>query len=308
MHSGIRRLSAPFILSLLLQCNCSAPAVRPATHASEAGRSQAHVDGTGRTVALPLRPRRIISLAPSVTEVLYLLGADDRLVGVTTHCDWPEDARNKPRTGSLLNPNYELILAAEPDLVIASTAGNDRRAIFRLIELGLPVFVTAPRSVEGIFETVAAVAAITGEQARGDEIIAGMKERLEHLRRRLEVVPPARALFITWFDPLLAPGKSTFENEVLRLANVVSLSADIEEFYPRFSLETLLAEDPDMIITVDHPGNPLPDLKQLAGWQRLTAVKQGRVFVADPVLQHPSPRFVDGLEALAGMLYPERFP
>ncbi len=312
MRSGIRGFATPLILSLLLQWNCSAPATRnPAGRVENSGQRsslQEHVDGIGRTVTLPAQPRRIISLAPSVTEVLYLLGAGDRIVGVTTHCDWPEEARSKPKTGSLLNPNYELILAAQPDLVIASTAGNDRGAVLRLIELGIPVYVTAPRSVEGIFETVAAIAALTGDRARGDEIRAGMRARLNHIQRRLSAAPPVRALFITWFDPLLAPGRNTFENDVLRHANIVSLSSGIEEFYPRFSLETLLAKDPDAIISVAHPGNPLPDLTRLKGWQRLTAVKSGKVYIADPALQHPSPRFVEALEQLAHMLYPERFP
>jgi ABC-type Fe3+-hydroxamate transport system substrate-binding protein len=114
-----------------------------------------YLDGIGRQVNLPRHPRRIISLAPNVTETIYLLGANDRLIGVTVQCDWPADAVNKPKIGDLLNPNYELILAARPDLVIASTAGNDRAAVLKLSDLGLPVFVTAPRSTEKIMESIA---------------------------------------------------------------------------------------------------------------------------------------------------------
>ncbi len=267
----------------------------------------AYTDGIGRRVVLPPHPLKIISLAPSVTELLYLLGADDRLIGVTTHCDWPEDAKRKPKIGTLLNPNYEIILAAHPDLIIASTAGNDRAAVYKLAELGLPVFVTAPRSVDGIFETTLAVGRVTDRAAEGARLVAQMKARLQEVKCRLAGLPPTRAFFITWFDPLLAPGRRTFENDVLALADVVSITAGSEEFYPRYSLEQILAQKPEVILTVNHEGTPLPDLRHIAGWRSLKAVQQGRVYVLSEVLQHPSPRFVDGVEELARKLHPERF-
>jgi iron complex transport system substrate-binding protein len=267
----------------------------------------AYTDGIGRRVVLPSHPLKIISLAPSVTELLYLLGADDRLIGVTTHCDWPEDVKRKPKIGTLLNPNYEIILAARPDLIIASTAGNDRAAVYKLAELGLPVFVTAPRSVDGIFETTLAVGRITDRAAEGERLVARMKARLQEVKRRLAGLSPTRAFFITWFDPLLAPGRKTFENDVLALADVVSITAGSEEFYPRYSLEQILAQKPEVILTVNHEGSPLPDLRHIAGWRSLKAVQQGRVYVLNEVLQHPSPRFVDGVEELARKLHPERF-
>ena len=250
---------------------------------------------------------RIVSLAPSVTEVLYLIGADDRLIGVTTHCDWPEDAKRKPKLGSLLNPGYERILAARPDLIIASTAGNDQAAVYRLAELGLPVFVTAPRSVAGIFEATLEIGRITDRLAEAERLVAASKIRLQEISRRLAGLPPVRAFFITWFDPLLAPGRKTFENDVLNLADIQSISASSDEFYPRYSLEQVVARNPDVILSVAHPGNPLPDLREMAGWQTLRAVQQGRIYILNEVLQHPSPRFVDGVEELASKVHPERF-
>jgi iron complex transport system substrate-binding protein len=281
----------------------------PSSHAYDKGGSGRveYTDGLGRRVALPQRPVRIISLAPSVTEVVYLLKADDRLIGVTTHCDWPEDARSKPKIGTLLTPNYEAVLAARPDLIIASTAGNDRAAVYKLAELGLPVYVTAPRSVSGIFETTLAIGRITGCNEQAERLVADMRARLDEVRRRLAGLPPVRAFFITWFEPLLAPGRRTFENDVLGLAGVASISAASEEYYPRYSLEQILSQNPDVILTVTYPGNLLPDLESIAGWRELGAVKHHRVYVLSDVLQHPSPRFVDGVEELARTLHPERF-
>ncbi len=306
-----RRLSTS-LMAIALLCvsiGCSRSDTAGARSGTqESGGKITYTDSLGRKVALPRHPRRIISLAPNITEILFLLGAGDRVIGVTTKCDWPDAARSKPKIGDLLNPNYELILAAGPDLIIASTAGNDRAAVLKLADFGLPVYVTAPRSVEKIFETVADIGRITDCADRGEQLVAQMKSRLDEIKRRITGLPPVRAFFITWFDPLLAPGKNTFETDALRQADVESITADINEYYPRYSLEQVLARDPDVIITVEHTGSPLPDLKQIAGWRDLRAVRQGRVYVLNEVFQHPSPRFVDGVEELARKLHPERFP
>ena len=307
-RDSIFHFSWAWVSVLILFGACSRSAPHGGTQATGAAASLiSYTDGTGRRVNLPRHPMRIVSLAPSVTEVVYMLGADDRLIGVTTKCDWPEAAKQKPKIGDLLNPNYENILAARPDLIIASTAGNDRDAVYKLAELGLPVFVTAPRSVEGIMETTRQIGRITDRAAEGERLVAEMKARLQEIKRRLAGLPPVRAFFITWFDPLLAPGSKTFENDVLSLANVVSISADSREYYPRYSLEQVLKRNPDAIITVIHSGQPLPELKKIAGWRDLDAVKGGRVYVLNEVFQHPSPRFVDGVEELARKLHPERF-
>lgn len=299
------------VLALLCAAGCGRGAARGEAGASrpEAGRPLSTlIDGIGRTVTFPERPGSIISLAPSVTETLFLLGAGERVAGVTSHCDWPAEARSKPKVGTLLEPNIEVILGARPDVVIASTAGNDRRAVLRLAELGVPVFVTAPRSVDRIFETARQIAAVAGEEERGEKLVADMKARIARIRNRVAHRAPVTALFITWFEPLLAPGRPTFETDVLRLAGIESISADSEDFYPRYSLEQVLRKDPEVIVTVRNMGAPLPDLGRLAGWKELRAVRGGRVYVVDEAFQHPSPRFVDGLEELARLVYGEERP
>jgi iron complex transport system substrate-binding protein len=266
-----------------------------------------YTDGIGRRVDIPRHPLRIISLAPNITETLYLLGAQDRLIGNTTECNWPEAAKHIPKIGDLLNPNYEVILAAKPDLIIASTAGNDQSAVMKLTKLGLPVYVAAPRSVAGILKSVEDIGRITDCAAQGLQLVAQMKDRLEKVKSRIADIPPVHAFFITWFDPLLAPGKNTFENDVLHLAGVISITADIPQYYPRYSLEQVLIKNPDVILSVEHEGDPLPDFRKTPGWKDLRAVKNGRIYIVSEFLQHPSPLFVDGVEELAKKLYPERF-
>jgi len=296
----------PSLALILLACH---PACRPgrAPSAGNLTESREYVDEIGREVRLARYPRRIVSLAPNLTELLYLLGADDRLIGVTEYCNWPEAARKKPRIGGLLNPNYELVLAAHPDLVLATTSGNDQSAVYKLVELDLPVYVTAPRSAENIFETILSVGDVVNRPDRARELVADMKRRLEEVRQRLEGLPATRAFFMTWFDPLLAPGKNTFETDVLALAGVESVTAGIDEFYPRYSLEQILQQDPEVILTVEHNALPAEQLRNIPGWSDLTAVRKGRVYVLSDVIQHPSPRFVDGVEELVRHLHPERF-
>lgn len=267
-----------------------------------------YTDGVGRQVSIVKHPQRIISLAPDVTETLFMLGAQDRLIGVTTQCDWPkEEVKRKPKIGDLLHPNYEVILAAKPDLVIASTAGNDQAAIMKLAGMGVPVYVSAPRNVRQIFRSVEELGRITDCAEQAAKLVARMRDRLKKVQDRLSGLPPVRVFFITWFDPLLAPGKNTFESDEVGLAGCVSITADIDDFYPRYSLEQVLVKNPDAIITVEHKGDPLPNLKKVAGWRDLRAVKESKVYILGEYLQHPSPLFIDGIEELAQKLHPERF-
>jgi ABC-type Fe3+-hydroxamate transport system substrate-binding protein len=177
----------------------------------------------------------------------------------------------------------------------------------KLAGLGLPVYVAAPRNVEKIIHCVEEIGRITDCAEQGHQLAAQMKERLDTIKSRIAGLPPVRAFFITWLDPLLAPGKNTFENDVLRFAGVVSITADIPQYYPRYSLEQILVKNPDVILTVKQEGNPIPDFRKIAGWRDLRAVRQGKVYVLTEYLQHPSPLFVDGVEELAKKLYPERF-
>lgn len=303
-----RKITAAFCLLLPALWAVAGCGRTPGSNAPAADSEQiVYTDGIGRQIRLPKRPQRIISLAPDVTETIYLLGAQDRLIGNTTQCKWPEAANHKPKIGDLLNPNYEMILAAKPDLVIGSTAGNDEGAVMKLSGLGLPVYVTSPRTVDKIFYSVEQLGRITDCAAQAERLVAQMKERIDAVQKKIAGKPLARAFFITWYDPLLTPGKTTFENDVFRLAGVVSVTADIDQFYPRYSLEEVLVKDPDVILTVAHRGDPIPDLSKTAGWKDLRAVKEGKVFFINEFLQHPSPLFVNGVEELARKVHPECF-
>ena len=193
-------LSAFLIGLCLTGAGCSQPPAESPYSTCPSGDCITYTDGIGQKVEIPRHPQRIISLAPNVTETLYLLGAQDRLIGNTIQCTWPEASRHKPKIGDLLNPNYEKILAAKPDLVIASTAGNDRAAVMKLVKLGIPVYVIAPRSVEMILQCVEDMGRITDCADKGLQLAAQMRERLDKVTQHIAGMSPVRAFFITWFE------------------------------------------------------------------------------------------------------------
>jgi iron complex transport system substrate-binding protein len=156
------------------------------------------VDETGRRVAFPVTVRRMVSLAPSLTETLYALGAQDRLVGVTDYCDYPPEARTKPRIGGVRNPSLEAIVAQKPDLVLATTAINRLETVQALERLGIPVYATDPRTVAGVLVSIRHIAELIGAGPQGEALTAHLENQLAGLRERLAGSVPKRALFVVW--------------------------------------------------------------------------------------------------------------
>ena len=181
------------------------------------------VDETGRRVAVPVTVRRIVSLAPSLTETLYALGAQERLVGVTDYCDYPPEARTKPRVGGVRNPSLEAIVGQKPDLVFATTAINRLETVQALERLGIPVYATDPRTVAGVLVSIRHIAELIGAGAQGEALTALLESQLAGLRQRLAGSVPKRALFVVWEDPLISVGPHTFLADALRLAGAESV-------------------------------------------------------------------------------------
>jgi iron complex transport system substrate-binding protein len=266
-------------------------------------------DPTGRRVMVDAPPRRIVSLVPSVTELLFAIGAQDRLVGVTDFCDYPPAARRKPRVGGMLAPSLESLVALRPDLVVATAAGNREETFTQLERLGIAVYVVNPASVADALDLIARLGAITGRQEAARRLAASLRARIDRVALRVRSLPRPRALYVVWPDPLIVPGRGALLTELLALAGADSVTADAGEPYPRFSLEAAIARAPQVIFVASHG----PEQGRMARekWERFTslpAVKAGRLYAADGNLLHRyGPRMVDGLEQLARDLHPEAF-
>lgn len=264
------------------------------------------IDGVGRHVKIPAHPGRIISLAPSITEILFALGLQERVVGVTDFCDYPPEAKRKMKIGGMVNPSLEVITLLRPDLVLATTAGNRSETVVRLERLGIPVFVVNPKDLQGVFFSIEQIGQVTGRREGATLLVRRLRERVEQVTWRVAGLKRPRVLYVLWSDPLIVPGQETFLNDLIRRAGGESISTGTSIPYPLFSLEEVVARAPEVIIV--SKGHGQDDQTLLRRWKdlpTLPAVKAGRLYTIDgDLLNRPGPRIVDGLEVLARILHP----
>jgi iron complex transport system substrate-binding protein len=267
-------------------------------------------DAVGRTVEVPDEPRRIVSLAPNLTEMLYALGLGDRVAGVTLFCDWPPEVAAKPRIGGVINPSLETIVALGADLVLATADGNRPEDVNRLAALGVAVFTIDTRSLDDVLRSLLTIGEITGRAARAREIAAGLERRRESVRARVAGSTPVTVFVAIDRAPLISAGGGTFVGELLTLAGGRNIAGTSPIKYPVFSLEQLLADDPEVILDAADPGvvsaaEIQTRWRALPGATALRAMRTGRVIsVGQGSFFRPGPRIIDSLEQLVEILHP----
>ena len=292
----------------LLIVGISAAGPGEAAEAGSPGAGRKVVDGAGRTVQVPGRPARIVSLAPSVTEILFALGAQDRVVGVTDFCEHPAAAAAKPRIGGLINPDLERILGLKPDLAIASTTGNYLDDTERLTALGVPVYAIETPDIAGILDAFQQVGDLLGEPDRSRTVVAGLRDRIERVRSRASRGRHPVVLFVIEPDPLIAPGRETFIGEALAIAGGVAASPSAggsTARWAQYDLEQVIAMRPDVILTTKVHAAWAERLPSIKEWATVPAVANGRIHVVSDAIQNPGPRLIDGIEEVAEILRPD---
>jgi iron complex transport system substrate-binding protein len=269
------------------------------------------VDETGRTVRIAQPVRRIVSLAPNITETLYALGLQDRLAGDTDYCDYPPDAKLKPKVGGAINPSLESIANLHPDLVLMTKSLNRLETVRSLDNLGIPSYATDPHTVQDIISSMERLAEILGAQQVGAALAQDMEHHLSEIEQRVAPVPPSRVLFVVWREPLISVGTGTFIADALRVAGAKSI-VDSTQSWPQVNLEEVVRQQPDFLVfAASHPTNSTPEsldvLSDLPGWRILTAVQNRRYAIVSDAVDRPSPRIVSAIENLAKQLHPEVF-
>lgn len=288
-----------------------ATAISPRAEASGRDRAaQVVTDETGRRITLPAEVQRIVTLAPNLTETIYALGVEDRLVGDTTYCDSPPAARSKPHVGPPVNPSLEAIVALKPDLVLATTSINRRETVAALARIGIAVYATDARTVRGMLESIAHIAGVVGAAPQGATLVAQLQARLDALHAGLEDLPVVHVLFVVWDEPLITIGQKTFIADALRWAGAESV-VQSKQNWPQLSLEEVVRLQPDAIVlTSNHAEtgrSELGNLRGRAGWKDLRAVELGRVATVGEEITRPSPGLVSEIERLARQIHPEAF-
>jgi iron complex transport system substrate-binding protein len=300
MNKGFLFRYSTFCCSLLLLL-IMLPASSPARELT---------DLTGRLVRVPEQPRRVVSLAPSITEIIFVLGREEVLQGTTQFSDHPPAARQIPQVGSYVHPDLERIVALKPDLVLATRDGNPLHAIERLEALNIPVFAVDPRNLAEIMNSIRALGMVLNARPIAESLIADMTERMEQIRQTVARTEQ-RPLVFFQIDaaPMVSIGEATFLHELIILAGGRNAAAG-GTAYPRFGWEEILRLQPEITIITSMGGGQSPqDL--LGSWQRwpqLQAVRNNRVHVVEADLfDRPTNRLVDGLEILARLIHPGLF-
>lgn len=270
-------------------------------------------DQLGRTVTVPADPGRIVALAPSITEIIYALGRQERLVGVTRYSDHPPQAKALPQVGSYVHLNLEKIASLKPELCIAVKDGNPIAVIRRMESLNIPVYAVDPRDFKAIAETVTEIGQLLNAEDAARAINADMTARIARVQTRVAAtnVRP-KVFFQIGVSPIVAPGTDTFIHELIELAGGINTTAGPVP-YPRISREQILTLAPDVVIITSMARHEtFKSVKK--GWQRWTdvpAVGRGRIHLVDSNLfDRASPHLVDGLERLVELIHPklERAP
>jgi iron complex transport system substrate-binding protein len=272
--------------------------------------SRVVTDEVGREVKVPAEVKRIVTLAPNLTETIYALGLEDRLVGDTDFCDTPAAAKSKPHVGGPQNPSIEAIVALHPDLVLATTSINTIATADALKRLGIAVYTTDPETVRGMLDSTSHVGDVIGAPQQGAELVGRMQQRLDALHAALSERPMVHVLFVVGLQPLQTIGQDTFIADALRWAGAESVLVSKQK-WPHLSLEEVVRLQPDYIVFTDAHiagvGTELADLRARPVWRDLDAVEQGHVVNLSEEATRPSPGLVDAIEQLAHDLHPEAF-
>jgi iron complex transport system substrate-binding protein len=260
----------------------------------------------------PVRVRRIVSLAPSMTETVFALGAGDRLVGVSLYCDYPPEAKKIDRVGTFLTPNVEVIVAKRPDVVLAAPSPGNRNSVESLRRLGLRVLVAEPHSVEEVEESILKVGRTIGKEGSARRLVADIEKRIARVTARTSGVERRKVLMVIGQMPLRAVGTGTFLDELIRMAGGQNLAAAAGGPWPHVSIEFVLVAKPEVIIDTtmgneEHAGAG----SAMAFWNAFStipAVKEGRVYGHKQYhLLRPGPRVAEALETIARYVQPESF-
>jgi len=257
---------------------------------------------------IPKAYQRIVSLAPNITEILFTLGLGDRLIGVTQHCNYPAEALSKTRVGSYIDLSIEKILSLKPDLVIATADGNEKGSVERLAGFGIPVLVTNPKNLNEVYETIETIGRMIKQEPRAVDLVRSLKKRADRIIQACSHLSHPRVFLQINEHPLITVGKDTFHHNLIQLAGGINLSGQETLKYPKYSLEQVLRLSPEVILITSMERGVVAERKKerWQQWKQLPAVRQGRIHILNSdLLDRPSPRLIDGLEALAKAIHPE---
>ncbi|WP_196793682.1 ABC transporter substrate-binding protein [Thermoanaerobacterium thermosaccharolyticum] len=263
-------------------------------------------DFMGRQVTIKKEPKRIVSLSPSTTELIYAIGAGKDVVGVTNYDNYPPEVKSVAKVGGYEGPNIEAILAQKPDIVFASNlSGKDQMETLQ--KSGIPVVVLEAQNINQIYDSIKILGEIIGNVEKGNEIINKMKDKIKEINYKVKDLPKVNVFYVVDTNGNWTAGKGTFIDELITLAGGNNVASDANG-WAQYSMEKLMQKNPDVIITSQHATNA-NNIKNMPGYKDTKAAKDGKIFIIsnDDIVTKPSNRIVLGLEEIAKDLHPEAF-
>ena len=266
----------------------------------------------GQVIFREQKPQRIISLAPSNTEILFALGLDEEIVGITDYCDYPpEKIAQKEKIGGFATPNFEKIVSLNPDIVFA-TSGVQKQAIERLEELGVKIYVLEAETMENLLIEIKNIGKLTGKSQQAQRLINALEKKIEAVKEKVSNISEdqrPKVFLEIWHDPLWTAPKKTLIYQAVELAggkHAITIEGDWNQV-TTVDPESVIDANPDVILLAFEGSDPT-SVYELAGWSAVSAVKNKRVFPIDPdIISRPGPRIIDALEQIAKILYPDLF-
>ncbi len=309
-HREFTEKKAFFVALLLLATVISASACYPSGRKSNSPATQTRevTDEAGRQVRLPQKIDRIVSLAPNLTEIVYAVGAGDRLVGRTSYCDYPSAVKTVAEVGDTMQPSVERIIALKPQIVLISTASQLETFTKQLDEQRIAVYVTNPNSVDQVLSSIETLGQLFGTTEQAKQVAGDLRRRTQAVESAVANQPPIKVFYQVSDEPLYTIGRDAFLTDLIRRAGGVSVTAEVPTAFPRYSDEAALASQPEAIILPSGGSMGNANSKVAPALKNSPAVRNNRVYkINDDLLARPGPRLIEGLEQLARALHPEVF-
>ncbi|SHF07781.1 iron complex transport system substrate-binding protein [Caldanaerobius fijiensis DSM 17918] len=263
-------------------------------------------DFTGRNVEISKKPERIVSLAPSNTEIIFTIGAGKNVVGVTDFDDYPPEVKSIDKVGGFKGANVEAIAAKKPDVVFAATTIS-KEEVEKIQSLGIPVVISEAQSFNQIYDSISLIGKITDRNEEAEKLISQMKQKVSEITDKVKDKDKVKVYYAVQVGQQnWTAGKGTFIDEIIDMAGGINVASDIKG-WAQYSLEKLAKDNPQVILTSPHAGD-IKNLNKMQGYKDLDAVKENKVIaINDNIISRPGPRIIQGLEAVAKALHPDAF-